>query len=51
LPDKEDNFTQYVAVVGAGCSAATMPIARLVPFVNMPMASLHKLQLFIYHSV
>ncbi len=34
-----DRQTQYIAVVGAGCSPATEPIAEIVNYYNMPMVS------------
>ena len=34
-----DRQTQYIAVVGAGCSPATEPVAEIVNYYNMPMVS------------
>ena len=34
-----DRQTQYLAVVGAGCSPATEPIAEIVNYYNIPMVS------------
>lgn len=34
-----DRQTQYIAVVGAGCSPATEPVAEIVSYYNMPMVS------------
>lgn len=34
---QEEGRTQYVAVLGAGCSIATEPVADIVQNFNMPM--------------
>ena len=34
-----DNFTQNIGIIGAGCSVATLPIAEISHYYNIPMVS------------
>jgi gamma-aminobutyric acid type B receptor len=34
-----DNFTQNIGIIGAGCSVATLPIAEISHYYNIPMIS------------
>ena len=36
---KEDGFVQNIAVIGAGCSVATLPVAEICHYYNIPIVS------------
>ena len=46
---KEENFVQNIAIIGAGCSVASLPIAEICHYYNMPIVSTCTM-LLLYHS-
>ena len=35
--EEREGFTQYIGVIGCGCSVASLPVAEISHYYNMPM--------------